>query len=290
MGGNGEGSLQGDGALVTLVTEPGTYFRRLFRYIFVRKFSFFLSAAFLCWLPLAQANPCALSSAKRESIRQLAQKSSSTLYGNSAFIYPPKPGQDWSQTLNFDLETKAGDLIDQEGKIFLFRSISGAYQEKYDDHGKTYVRREGNAYSYSLSPNIINAWSNTASPNSYTLVSQQNLFSDELKYPADGGPTVLIRPLLLPSTKVSDIIYYNEVKVPVARENVLLAIRQKKFKEIVDSFGKRKYRLRELFEKLLASPEIEEPNCQVRREKAVLFPADAGAPHDEEVSPTPSAE
>jgi hypothetical protein len=169
------------------------------------------------------------------------------------------------QFANFALDTKVGDLADKDGNLLLFRDIGSAYVKGFSGKGKKreFIESEGSAYSYSLSPFIVNMWTNSKK-GSLTLISWQN-FGQKLKYPTTlNAYTPQVQSLRLPlqrQTIVHDISYYDEVKVPVENENVLAVIEQEELKKLLESFKGRKFPLRELLQILLKSPALRSPEC-----------------------------
>ncbi|MGZ3712769.1 MAG: hypothetical protein ACXVBE_13480 [Bdellovibrionota bacterium] len=176
-------------------------------------------------------------------------------------------------------ETTAGDLSSKKGELILFRGIGHRYVKGTMGGPDNYIKSEGNAYSYSLAPNIVTEWGSMNGPDLTTIIAIQNIHSDSLRYPTKkipgnaAGSNQFGRPRLKPKTKVSDIIYFEEVKVPVEKENVLVTLPLMEFRKIVESFGsyyilKGPYDVMDLMSKVLASPLAQDPLCKADSPKA----------------------
>lgn len=236
---------------------------------------------------------CALSPPEKAELANFISHLPEVPYSSEGFVYDDPYMRDFNEKyhtksrLNFDPKTKFEDLLDPQGNVFLFRDIDGPYKKGFigagDKSRQHYIEGEGHAYSYSLSPDIVNAWGNPNSDDSVTLISLQNI-SQNLTFPSlpshDWHQT-LIRPRLERGTMLKDIVYFDEVKVPVESENVVATISQKEFKKLVDRFGAKDnhYRLADFLNTLLESQALMKPMCP-----ATIPPA-GSAPSGEE---TPS--
>jgi hypothetical protein len=143
------------------------------------------------------------------------------------------------------------DLTDrQTGNLLLFRYIGGPYVKGMIGLHSNF---EG-VYSYSLDPGIAGTWGGT-SEQGYIVVAVQNAYRDGLKYPKSdlkiGNNDPMhwgeIRPLLL----LSDIAYYNEIDVPLEKENVILFFPEKQFLEFLARHQEQEMTAREIVEGLL---------------------------------------
>lgn len=169
-----------------------------------------------------------------------------SLYSYFGFSRPASPEEQKygreKKSFNFSPETKAGDLVTAEGNMVLFRNISQPYVKGFKDNGESFIKREGNAYSYSLSPAIIKIWASPEDPNSYTLIAVQNIELDGLQTkvmpagPISEETTVRTVPLTK-DLLVREIAFYDEVKVPVARERVVAIVKQSDFKKVFEKFN-----------------------------------------------------
>jgi hypothetical protein len=222
---------------------------------------------------------CPLSETQKNKIRAVMGKATQAPYTNHGV--PGLVREDWMEDAldirtNFSPATTISQLTDKNGDLFLFRIINARYIKGFKDDGKGWIQHEGNAYSYSLAPAIVGSWGSSKKDYSYTLISLQNLNNDSLRYPKRGlKPSTVTRPLLQPTTKIGDIIYYEEVKVPVDKENVLFIIKSKEFRKIHETFGREPYRIQELLDKLIASPAAESPVCPKNAGSVKVIPEPA---------------
>ena len=112
----------------------------------------------------------------------------------------------------------------------------------------------------------MRSWGTPEIPTARTLISWQNIHQDKLMFPLafrkgkKGEKGIFYKPFL-PSTDILDIAYFEEVKVPRTKENVLLILPQSDFFRVVLSHGRKPYALRHLMEKVLALPSLESPRC-----------------------------
>ncbi len=214
---------------------------------------------------------CKLGDLESAKVTELFSRFSKILYSNKYF-----PDQGYQHVRNFQKSTTIADLADEDGDIILFRVISGRYVKGYQGENKPghYIQKEGNTYSYSLAPNIADEWGITVEGKPYILIAQQNVHNDQLRYPAIPPPNAvlsdlpsdLLRPRLREDTKIADIISFEEVKVPVEQENVLVVMPLDAFKPILRTFGNSENRapfaVKDLLLKVLDSPLVEAPSCQ----------------------------
>jgi hypothetical protein len=196
------------------------------------------------------------------------------------FPGPIVPGIGHSD-FNFPIDTELKDLLDSEGNMILFRNIAGPYTPKFEGEiEKNFIQGEGGMYSYSLSPAIVKEWAyndegKVRTPGDYpdgnkfigknavTLIAVQNLKQDlYYKNYENGVKQERLHAGFQPATSL-----YNEVKVPIAQENVVLTISQRRFAEALDSFGGKgqRFTLRNFFRKVLEDPSISFPNCDALR-------------------------
>lgn len=144
-------------------------------------------------------------------------------------------------------ETKVSELTDDEGNIWLFRVNVGPYKEGVDG---SYTKKEGGV-STSLNPDIANKWRIVKEgQQTYVLLVRQNIFKDNLFYPGKGGLYVSA-PKLTEQTKLSDIEFYDEVKVRTSDFNVVAQIPIERYDEVVKSFQGTAFTTKELAERLL---------------------------------------
>ncbi len=197
-----------------------------------------------------------MGQADRVTLRNLVSRFPQTLYSYQGFPFLQYPRRSTNlEFRHFSEETQIGHLTDNHGNLILFRDISQPYCPRYVE-GTQYVVSEGNAYSYSLSPAIIRTWVNSE-PNSYTLIAVQNIaqvFSPIWTAGSDGE-----RLQWLPvgrETFVRDVGNFEEVKVPVASEQVLAVMKQSEIRRIVEEFGQRPFTLQQFFDRLLLSPSL----------------------------------
>jgi hypothetical protein len=85
------------------------------------------------------------------------------------------------------------------------------------------------------------------------IVSVQNILKQHLdfpKNPVNPKERPYLGNHLLPSTPLSDIFGIQEVKVDVLLENPILVLPEKKWKEVIATFPRAEFTLRELIERL----------------------------------------
>lgn len=219
----------------------------------------------------AQADSCRLGEAERAQLRALLEALPEYPYSDFGFPYWNPRNADMFRDYghlnraNFPIDATGKNLLSPDGSLFLFRNIGGSYVKGFTGKhsGKQqWIESEGLAYSYSLNPSIIHGWSQRERKKSLTLIAWQNI-EDGLTYPSEtsremGGP---FRPPFTARTLLKDITYYDEVKVPVAKENVLAVMRQTEFAKIFAPFEHKIFRLRSIMNLVIASPELLRPDC-----------------------------
>ena len=225
--------------------------------------------------PFANASTCLLSDAERARLAVLVSGLPETPYSYQGFFYDHPHWREYNerynthQYLNFDPSTTAGDLLDQQGNLLLFRSIGRVYTRGFTGEGndREYIRSEGSAYSYSLSPFIVEMWSRNGEGN-LALLSWQNM-DQGLRYPhilEEYTPQAMLeRKPFSRETLLIDIAYYDEVKVPVEAENVVAIIEQAELRKILAPFKGRRFRVRELMSEVLNFPGLRSPDCSESR-------------------------
>lgn len=186
-----------------------------------------------------------------DKMRALPQQHRNTL----PRAFPGKDQQFPKTLLHYRSEFLPGtasitELMTPEGDVYLFRVIDQKYIPGFVG---AFAKEEG-AISYSLNPYIAKMWDSprTRNANSTLLIARNNVRSDALVYPTHAdyiGQKYKGR--LEPGTKISDIRYLNEVKVPIPRENVLRAMPLSEFQRFAESFGAASFGLDELLTKTL---------------------------------------
>lgn len=191
--------------------------------------------------------------AEEKVVARLLSATTNAPYSYYGFSYPSPPDRKLlgftEDLMHFARGTKVGDLVDAEGNVILFRNIGQPYARGFIDSGEAYIAKEGKAYSYSLSPSIINSWASPENPDSYTLIAIQNLDRDGLRTKTQKavapGEIITEQPPLTRNFVIEDIAYYQEVKVPVEKENVVAVVKQSEFKRALAKFGSKPFHLNE---------------------------------------------
>lgn len=104
---------------------------------------------------------------------------------------------------------------------------------------------------------------------SFPFRTSMKINCDSPKKPTEGQigrlrPATAQWPLLKPDTRVDQIQYFDEVKVPIEKENVEITIPQNVFAVIVGKYGTTPYPLKSLLSDVLNSPFAESPDCGKR--------------------------
>lgn len=239
--------------------------------------------AFLLTAGNVGATECPNSAELRAQVQAFVDRFPTTPYSWRGFSRPVSNG---NQYANFSFSTELKDLVDDKGNMILFRNIARPYKPRFEgEYDRNYIHSEGGLYSYSLSPSIVKDWANNEEgkvrcPGSHpdgncligqsavTLIAVQNLAQD-LRYKnyearmrkEYEGP--LRHDRLFPGFRPS-LNVYDEVKVPISQENVLLSISQRRFADILDTFGGRgrTFTIQDFMRKVLDDASVQYPNCK----------------------------
>jgi|GEM_PF-5717104 len=155
-------------------------------------------------------------------------------------------------TTAFELQgLRVGELANGAGEIYLFRKIDSYYVKGFKS---TRYRDNLIGASFTLNPGIT--WSG------YLLIAKQNLNTDFLTYPKKVSASVMqtadevfegYKTPLTAETQISDIAYYEEVKVPTEKENVIAVLSSSELKRILAQFSGKQFLIEELIDSFLAN-------------------------------------
>lgn len=188
-------------------------------------------------------------------------------YSYEGFSSPPtedrkESGYDFTPQ-DFPPEAKVKDLMDDQGNVLLFRYINGPYVQGFTDNGKRSIERQGNAYSYSLSPTISITWNSYRNGTPVILIAVQNIDKDQLLTWGNerrfnklaGREMRTLAPLN--KNKVLHEFGFIDIKVPVSRENVIAIIEASEMIELLEQFGKHPFSMKALMQKVINSRTVE---------------------------------
>lgn len=136
---------------------------------------------------------------------------------------------------------KIKDLVDNNGNVFLFRHIDNKYEK---DKLGFYAKREGGV-SYSLSPSMPLMW---GQDNGYILIAIQSIFTGGYRHPVRGVEKYRETDL---NFLISDIQFYDEIKVPFNKENIIVIVPEGIYREILHAMPKEGFTAFDLVKKIL---------------------------------------
>lgn len=209
----------------------------------------FLFLAFLAPLGAFASPECV--SALNPSIQQMRRADE----GRPPVRFAYRPGR--QATKNFS--GRISNFMTSDGDIFLFRTITAPRYIKNFGRENPFGDQDV-GFSYTLDPAMPLSWSYYGDDEKdLILVALQNVLTDALTHPSgDAAGVVNYLNPVRPTTLLSSIAFYDEIKIPKRVENVVAVLRKKEFRALLGGSETNVFKIQQIVSRV-----AHHPGCRV---------------------------